>query len=354
MKILDQTMQAIKPTNKDLFSLAWKHLDNLTKPKGSLGRLEELAARLFVIAEGKNPRVDPPRIYTCAGDHGVVRAGVSLFPQEVTRQMVINFLNGGAAINVLARTCGVDLKVVDVGSAGPGYPEHDNFIQKKIAQGTRDLSAGPAMSIEECVQAIELGIALSDQAKAEGIRCLGTGEMGIGNTTPSTALYCAYLGLDPYEITGAGTGLDGEGIRHKAKVIARGLKANEQAVVSGNPVSILAALGGLEIACLAGLILGAAKNKMPVVVDGFISTAAFVAAWKMNSHVIDYAFFSHVSAEKGHQKILQSLQAEPILDLNMRLGEGTAAAMAIFILRCAANIFNEMATFEDAGVSREV
>ncbi|WP_457571830.1 nicotinate-nucleotide--dimethylbenzimidazole phosphoribosyltransferase [Desulfovulcanus sp.] len=352
MKLLKETLQAIKPTDKGLFQRAWKHLDNLTKPKGSLGRLEEIAARLFVISDGQKPEVDPPRIYTCAGDHGVVKAGVSLFPQEVTRQMVINFLNGGAAINVLAKTCGVDLKVVDVGSKGPGYSEHENFIQKKIAQGTRDLSVEPAMSRDECVQAIELGIALSDQAKAEGIRCLGTGEMGIGNTTPSTALFCAYLGLDPYEITGAGTGLDGEGIRHKAEVIARGLKANEQVVVSGDPLGILAALGGLEIACLTGLILGAAKNKMSVVVDGFISSAAFVAAWKMNPHVLDYTFFSHVSAEKGHKKILQILKMEPILNLDMRLGEGTAAAMAIFILRCAANIFNDMATFEDAGVSR--
>ena len=352
MKLLKETLQAIKPTDKGLLQRAWKHLDNLTKPRGSLGRLEEFAARLFVIADGEKPGVDPARIYTCAGDHGVVEAGVSLFPQEVTRQMVLNFLNGGAAINVLAKTCGVDLKVVDVGSKGPGYSEHENLIQKKVAQGTKDLSAGPAMSRDECVRAIELGIMLGDEAKAEGIRCLGTGEMGIGNTTPSTALYCAYLGLDPFEISGAGTGLDGEGIRHKAEVIARGLKANEQAIISGDPLDILAALGGLEIACLTGLILGAAKNKMPVVVDGFISTAAFVAAWKMNAHVLDYAFFSHVSAEKGHEKILQILKMKPVLNLGMRLGEGTAAALAIFILRCAVNIFNDMATFEGAGVSR--
>ena len=353
MELFKETLQIIKPTDKSLLQRAWKHLDNLTKPKGSLGRLEELAARLFVIADGGEPGVDPARIYTCAGDHGVVEAGVSLFPQEVTRQMVLNFLNGGAAINVLARTSSVDLKVVDVGSKGPGYPEHENLIQKKVAEGTKDLSSGPAMSRDECVRAIELGITLSDEAKAEGIRCLGTGEMGIGNTTPSTALYCAYLGLDPYEMTGPGTGLEGEGIRHKAEVIARGLKANEQAVSSEDPLNILAALGGLEIACLTGLILGAAKNKMPVVIDGFISTAAFIAAWKMNEHVLDYAFFSHMSAEKGHKKILQILKNEPIFNLGMRLGEGTAAALAIFILRCAANIFNEMATFDDAGVSRE-
>jgi len=276
---------------------------------------------------------------------------VSLFPQEVTRQMVANFVAGGAGINVLANTAGVEIKVVDAGSADGPYPEHPNLVQCKVAEGTANLAQGPAMTEEQCIRALLNGIALADQAAAEGFRAVGTGDMGIGNTTPSTALYCAYFGLDPQEMTGPGTGLGTEAMRTKCAAIQRGLAVNADAVASGDPVRILAALGGLEIATLAGLCLGAAKNRMALAVDGFISTAAFAAAWKICPAVMDYAFFSHASAEPGHTRAVQAMNARPLLDLGLRLGEGTGAALALFLMRAAANIYNDMATFSQAGVS---
>ena len=348
--LFEATVAAIRPVDESLEAPARAHLDDLTKPQGSLGRLEDFAAQLYKIAGGKAPGVDPARIYTVAGDHGVVKGGVSLYPQEVTRQMVANFLNGGAGINVLARTAGVDVAVVDAGSAGGPYPEHEGLIQMKVAEGTEDLSEGPAMTIDQCVHALANGIRLADDAAAEGLRAVGTGEMGIGNTTPSTALYCAYLGARPEEMTGPGTGLGAEAIRRKREIIRKGLEINTEAIQSGDPVRILAALGGYEIATLAGLILGAAKNHLAVAVDGFISTAAAVAAWKICPHVLDYMFFGHTSAEPGHIKAVGAMRARPILDLGLRLGEGTGAVMALFTLRSAANIYNEMATFSQAGV----
>lgn len=347
---LNEAISAISPVDAGLEAAARDHLDDLTKPKGSLGLLEDFAARLTMIAEGGAPGVDPARIYTIAGDHGVAATGVSLFPQEVTRQMVANFLNGGAGINVLAATGGIDVKVVDAGSAGGPYPEHPGLIQMKVAEGTANIAEGPAMSEDECITALLNGIELADRAKAEGLRCVGTGEMGIANTTPSTALYCAYFDLSPTEMTGPGTGLPAEGVSAKREIIRQSLAANAAAVESGDGLTILAALGGFEIATLAGLILGAAKNRLAVVVDGFISTAAYAAAWKICPAVADYAFFSHASAEPGHVKAVQTMKARPMLDLGLRLGEGTGAAMAMHILRCSANIYNDMATFSQAGV----
>jgi len=348
---LKTMLSAIEPVDKGLLAPAKAHLDNLTKPLGSLGRLEDIAARLYMISGGKAPCVDPARIFVCAGDHGVAAEGVSPFPQEVTRQMVANFLNGGAGINVLAKTAGIDLTVVDAGCAGGPFPEHPMLANSKIAQGTANLAEGPAMTMEQCAAALVLGIELADEAAASGVRCLGTGDMGIANTTPSTALYCAFLGLDPETITGPGAGLDAGGVSRKAKVIAKGLAANADALASGDPLSILAALGGLEIACLAGIVLGAAKNKLPVAVDGFISTAACVSAVKLCPAASDYAFYSHASAEQGHSKVMSALAGTPLLDLGLRLGEGTGAALAIFLMRAACNVFNDMATFDQAGVS---
>lgn len=351
--MLNRIIQDIMPVDKTHISRAQMHLDNLTKPRGSLGRLEELGARLYAINDGQNPVVDPGMVYTCAADHGVARSGVSLFPQSVTRQMVQNFLSGGAAVNILARKAGLLLKVVDVGVLGQEFPGHDLLVSNKIRQGTDDLSCGPAMSETECLEAVELGVKLSFDAHEKGIRTLCTGEMGIGNTTASTALFCAFLGHSPVELAGAGTGLGPDGIRAKAEVIARGLQANAGAVTSHIPQKILAALGGLEIACLTGIILGGAYKRMNVVIDGYISTAAYLCAWKMNSYVMDYCFFSHLSAEKGHAAVLKAIDAKPVLNMDMRLGEGTGAAMAFFVLKCAAGIFNEMATFDRAGVSRQ-
>jgi nicotinate-nucleotide--dimethylbenzimidazole phosphoribosyltransferase len=334
----------VTPLDQSLIPIVQEHLDNLTKPQGSLGRLESLALQLALISaaagRGLVPSADPARIYTCAADHGVASQGVSLFPQEVTAQMVRNFLNKGAAINALTTSCGVDLKVVDVGVKGTTFADAPGFMQHKIREGTADLSQGPAMTEDECLQALQLGFYLASQAAGHGFHVVGTGEMGIANTTAATALYCAYLGLAPEMITGPGTGLDQNGMRHKALVIRRALEVNLKDVASSDPVRILAAVGGLEIACLAGLILGGAAHKMAVVV-----------AWKCQPLVREYVFFAHGSAEPGHGIVLEHLDARPILDLGMRLGEGTGAALAIPVLRAAAAMYNEMASFTQAGVA---
>ncbi|MUM76603.1 nicotinate-nucleotide--dimethylbenzimidazole phosphoribosyltransferase [Pseudodesulfovibrio sp. F-1] len=348
---LEAVLAAIHPVDRAQAPRGQAHLDNLTKPRGSLGRLEDLALQLFLIQGGQPPCADPMRIYTVAGDHGVNEEGVSLFPQEVTRQMVLNFLRGGAGINVLAATAGAQLYVVDAGSCGGGYDDHPALIQAKIAPGTANLAKGPAMTREQCLRALLLGVSLADSALADGVRVLGTGDMGISNTTPSTALYCAFLGLDPVAVTGPGTGLDAEGMARKAAVIRRGLAANRQAVESGEPLAVLAALGGLEIATLAGLILGGARNRQMVCVDGFISTAAYVAAWKLCPAVADYCVISHASAEPGHGAVVKALGLWPLLDLGFRLGEGTGAACAMYLVRSAADMYTRMATFADAGVA---
>jgi nicotinate-nucleotide--dimethylbenzimidazole phosphoribosyltransferase len=350
---LASRLAAITPVDDRLAPTAQAHLDDLTKPRGSLGRLEELALRLYVIGRGAPPAVDPARIFTVAGDHGVVAEGVSIASSEVTRQMIANFLAGGAGINVLARRNGIELLVVDAGVAGGPFPEHRALIQAKIAPGTANIARGPAMSREDCVKALNLGFSLAERSAAEGIRCLGTGDMGIGNTTPSTALYCAFLGLDPVEITGPGAGLDAAGVARKAKVVARALAANQAAVASGDSLTILAALGGYEIATLAGLVLGAAARGLPVAVDGFISTAAALCALRLCPAAAGYVVYSHASAETGFARIAQAMGIQPLLPLGLRLGEGTGSALAIHLLRCAAAIFNEMATFSAAGVNKD-
>lgn len=347
---LDQTIASIRPADLSLRERGQAHLDNLTKPRGSLGRLEEIALSLWLVGRGEAPRADPCRVYTVAGDHGVVAEGVSLFPQEVTRQMVLNFLGGGAGINALCRASGIGLKVVDAGSCGGTYPEHPDLIQRKVAPGTTNFAHGPAMSEEQCLAALHLGMDLAGDCAAEGIRAVGTGDMGIGNTTPSTALYCAYLGFSPEEVTGPGTGLDAAAVGKKATVIRRALEVNRAALDKG-PLAVLAALGGLEIATLSGLILGCAARGIPVAVDGFISTAAYVAALRLCPTAADYCFLSHASAEPGHARICQKLGARPLFNLGMRLGEGTGAALALHLMRCACAMWNEMASFADAGVS---
>jgi nicotinate-nucleotide--dimethylbenzimidazole phosphoribosyltransferase len=346
-----QLIGRIAPVDPALRAPGQARLDSLTKPQGSLGRLEELALKMYMASGGDTPQADPARIYTVAGDHGVCAEGVSAFPVEVTRQMVLNFLAGGAGINVLAGTVGAELFVVNAGVAGDLFEPHPQLIQDRIGQGTANIAQGPAMSEADCERALLLGVELADRAHADGIRTLLTGDMGIGNTTPSTALYCAYLGLPPEQITGPGAGLGKEGVRRKIAVIERALAANADVVAGGDPFAVLAALGGYEIATLAGLVLGAAKNRQMVLVDGFISTAAYAAAWKICPHVAEYAVLSHASAELGHKSAVAGMGLSPLLDLGFRLGEGTGAACALFLLRSAADIFNKMATFAEAGVS---
>lgn len=343
---------AVRPLDKARLEAAQVRLDSLTKPQGSLGRLEELAQRLFAIGGGHRPiNITPAMMFTVAGDHGVVAQKICPFPQVVTRQMVQNFLAGGAAVNALCLSSGMDLRVVDAGCAGGPYPPHPQLIDRRLGDGTADLSTGPAMNRATCLAALRAGVELAQDAAQKGYRCLGTGEMGIGNSTPATALYCAYLGMDPQDVAGPGTGAEPPMVRHKAEIVGRALGVNAAALEGGDPVAVLAALGGFEIAMLAGIMLGAASTSLPVLVDGFICSAAYVAAVKMCPQVAGYAFLAHTSAEPGHRLAMTRMAGEPLLHLGMRLGEGTGAAVAYGLLKAAASMFDNMASMAEAGVS---
>lgn len=348
---LSSVVGAIGPADQEQSRLARERVDNLIKPLGSLGRLEELACRMASVQGASRLFADPARIYVVAADHGVCSEGVSVFPQGLTRTMIFNFLSGIAGVNVLAASAGAEVYAVDAGCRGEGFHPHPRLIQARVANGTANLATGPAMTREQCEEALLLGVSLAERAAADGVRVVATGEMGIANTTPSTALYCAYFGLDPDDMTGPGTGLGRQGVAHKAEVIRRGLAANADAVASGDGVEILSALGGLEIATLAGLILGGAANGQLVLVDGFISTAAYAAAWSVCPLVRDYSLLSHASAEPGHRRAVEAMGLSPMLDMGMRLGEGTGCAVLLPILRAAASMYNDMATFEEAGLT---
>lgn len=350
MSILEKTLKTIKPVDASLKATIQAHLDDLTKPQGSLGRLEEFAMRYCLAAGTAKPVMGKARICCFAGDHGVSVEGVSAFPREVTPQMVYNMLAGGAAINVFVRHIGAELKVVDMG-VDADFAMVPGLVDRKIARGTANLAVGPAMTLAQTTQALEAGISLAAEAAREGVTLLGTGDMGIANTTPATALFAAYLGLKPADITGRGTGVSDQGLQHKIAVIERGLAANKLAL--GDPLATLAALGGFEIAGIAGLVLGGAANRIPVVVDGFISTAGALAALKLHPAVADYVFFSHLSEERGHRFVMNALSLRPILDLSMRLGEGTGGALAMTLITAALKMYHEMATFSSAHVSQK-
>ena len=343
----------VTPVNPADEAAAQARLDNLTKPRGSLGRLEELARRLYAMRGGETPlRVDPAMMFTVAGDHGVAAQGVSPFPQVVTRQMVANLLAGGAGVNVLCRTGGMDFRLVDAGCVGGPFPPHEKLLDRRLGDGTADMSEGPAMSRETAAEGVRRGMALAAGEAARGARCLATGEMGIANTTAATAMYCALLDLDPDAMTGPGAGAGPERVRHKAAVIRRALSVNAALCRKDDPLGVLAAVGGFEIAVMAGVMLGAAAQRLPVLVDGFICSAAYVAAVRLCPALSGYAILSHASAEPGHGPALENLGlGAPLLHLDMRLGEGTGAAAAFHLLRCAAAIFNDMATFDSAGVT---
>ncbi|MDE5832820.1 MAG: nicotinate-nucleotide--dimethylbenzimidazole phosphoribosyltransferase [Desulfovibrio sp.] len=341
-----------EPVDERLLVEARKRLDSLTKPVGSLGRLEEIASRLYAIVGGTAClSVSPAIFYTVAADHGVASQNVSPYPQEVTRQMVENFLEGGAAINCLTRAFGLALRIVDAGCAGKPFPADPVLISRRLGEGTDDFSVGPAMSVETCEMGLKAGFEIGANAAAFGYDCVGVGEMGIANTTAATAIYCAFLDLDPEKIAGPGTGASPEMVKRKARVVRKALGANAEAVASGNPLRILAALGGFEITEMAGIMLACAAFRIPVIVDGFISSAAYVAARAFFPGLKDYAFISHKSAEPGHMAVTEALGVRPFLDLGMRLGEGVGAALLYPLLRGACVIFNEMATMDQAGVS---
>ncbi|RPJ54531.1 MAG: nicotinate-nucleotide--dimethylbenzimidazole phosphoribosyltransferase [Acidobacteria bacterium] len=350
MNLLNRTLGEVVPVDRSFEKEIRAHLDSLTKPPGSLGYLEELAVRYCLITGTSRPRLGGKMLFCFAADHGVVAEGVSAYPQEVTAQMVGNMLAGGAAINVLARHSGVDVNVVDIGVTAP-VGDAPGLLTRRIRAGTANIATGPAMSVAEAERAIEIGIELAQLAAAEGATLLGTGDMGIGNTTASSALLAALLPSDPKSVTGRGTGIDNFGLVRKVAVVERALEANRPLLSS--PLDTLVALGGLEIAGICGLILGAASLRVPVIVDGFISSAAALVAWRMCPPVADYLFFSHLSAEIGHRVFFSCLEARPILDLGMRLGEGTGAALAFSVIEAAIRIYNEMATFESAGVSKK-
>jgi nicotinate-nucleotide--dimethylbenzimidazole phosphoribosyltransferase len=348
MKQLTETLQTIKPLDLSLEPAIQTHLDQLTKPPKSLGRLEELAARFCLITGSTNPTLGRKKIFTFAGDHGVVREGVSAYPQEVTPQMVRNMLAGGAAINVLAKHVGAEVAVIDIGVIDP-LDEAPGLIRRKVKTGTDNMAQGPAMRLDEAVQAVEIGIDLSASAAKEGISLIGTGDMGIGNTTPSSALFAALLPCPVEDITGRGTGIDDAGLIKKIETIKKALAVNKLHL--DDPLKTLAAVGGLEIAGICGLCLGAAAHRVPVVVDGFISSAGALAACRLSPNVRDYLFFSHRSEEAGHATFLRLFAVEPILDLKMRLGEGTGAALAMSLIEASVKVYNEMATFASAQVS---
>ena len=302
-------------------------LDSLTKPQGSLGRLEELALQLGLIQATDSPKIGRKAMFVFCADHGVVEEGVSPYPSEVTGQMVANFRSGGAAINVLCRHANIEPVIVDMGVGRP----------------TRNFTREPAMTRAQAEHALQTGFAHAAHAET-----LGAGEMGIGNTTSAAALFSAFSGLDPSETAGRGTGLDDAGVARKVDVIRRGLALLP---FTNDPIKTLADLGGFEIAAITGLILGAASRRRVVVLDGFITGAAAIVARAIAPASLDYAVFSHCSAEHGHKKMLDFLDARPLLNLDMRLGEGSAAALGIGLLESAVNLYTEMATFETAGVS---
>lgn len=322
-------------------------IDNKTKPQGSLGRLEELALKIGEIQNTQSPEIKNPAMLVFAADHGLADEGVSPFPKEVTAQMVLNFLNGGAAINVFCRQNGIDLKVIDAG-VDFDFPESESLVNAKIRKGTTNMLHGVAMSREECEEALNKGREQIDTAHANGTNIIGFGEMGIGNTSPASLLMHKFCNIPIEDCVGMGAGLNSDGVTRKLEILK---KVTEQHGSVSGAKNILATFGGFEIAMMAGAVLRAAELGMIILVDGFIATSALLAAYHINNNVLKNSIFCHQSKEPGHKLVLEYLKAEPLLDLNLRLGEGTGAAIALPIVQAAVNFLNEMASFEDAGVS---
>lgn len=350
MKRLDAVLKQIKPVDGKLDQEIQRRLDHLTKPVGSLGRLEELAKTLCRIRGEIISGLDRKVIVVFAADHGVVEEGVSAYPQEVTAQMVANFAAGGAAINVLARQVGAEVVVVDAGVKSP--VKFKSVRQKKVAPGTANMAQGPAMTLEQARRSLELGMeTVSELHSEKPISILGLGEMGIGNTTAATAVLAALTGEAVEKITGLGTGISSDGKKKKVAAIEKALKINNPNQKNG--LDILRKVGGFEIGAIAGAILAAAANRIPVAVDGLISTAGALIACSLAPRSVDILIASHQSVEPGHQKMLQVLKLEPYLDMNLRLGEGTGSALLMGLADASLKILSEMATFDSAGVSKK-
>lgn len=349
MNKISEVIKSITGVDEAKIKIAQERLDNLTKPRGSLGRLEELAKLIVGITKKENPSLENKVIFTLAGDHGAVEEGVSSYPREVTPQMVYNFLRGGAGINVLAGYVGAKVIVADLGVAVDLEP-HPELIVKKVNYGTRNFAKGPAMTREEAIKSVEAGIELFEDEFKKGVNIAGTGDMGIGNTTASAAIAAVFTKRKVEEVTGRGTGIDDKTLRNKIEIIKRGIELNRPD--PKDPIDVLAKVGGFEIGGLTGIILAAAARKVPVVLDGFISGAAALLAYCLAPKVKDYFIASHCSVEKGHKIILDFIGLKPLLDLDLRLGEGTGAALAMSLVEASIKIMTEMATFESAGVSK--
>ena len=353
MTLLTQTIASILPLDNEAAWAADARLNSLTKPPGSLGYLEELVRRYAAIRHDESVKPGRGAIAVFVADHGVADEGVSAFPQAVTAEMLRNIAAGGAAISVLARRFGYSLKVVDVGvKVDTSAKPLAGVTYRRIGAGTRNFLDGPAMSRDETTRALEVGIEIARELGRDGATLIGIGEMGIANSTPAAAILCALTALAPVSIVGRGTGLDDAGVRRKIEVVTRALEIHRAALASGE--SMLAALGGFEIAAMAGVCIGGAAFKVPVVVDGYIATAAAAVADKIHPGLFDHLFFSHRSAEGGHALALEHFKLRPILDLDLRLGEGTGAALAMNVIESALDLLDNMATFESAEVSGKV
>jgi len=347
MSRISETVAAIRPLDATAMQSARERQNVLTKPQGSLGRLEEISIQVAGIQGRPRPDVSSKAVFVMAGDHGCVAEGVSAYPQEVTPQMVANFARGGAAINVLARHVGVRVVVVDMGVAGEC--SDSQVITRKIGRGTRNFAVGPAMSVEEARRCVDTGIELFEAELARGLDLVGTGDMGIGNTTPSAAIIAAFTGRSPAEVTGRGTGIDDKRLATKVSVIERALATNKPD--PSDALDVLAKIGGFEIGGLAGVIIAAAAHRVPVVIDGVISSAAALIATGLAPRSRDYLIAGHKSVEPGHGAALDHMRLAPVLDLGLRLGEGTGGVLAMGLVEAAVKTLNEMATFSDAGVS---
>ncbi len=353
MGLLEQTLGAVAPPDEAAAAEAARRLDSLTKPRGSLGDLEEIVRRYAAVRRAPAAPIGRGALTIFVADHGVAEEGVSAYPQTVTAEMLRNIASGGAAISVLTRRLGYRLWIADVGVAIDTSAEAlPGVAYRRIAAGTRNLASEAAMSPAEARAALEIGIEVARAAIAEGATLIGIGEMGIANSTAAAALLAAITGLKPAHLAGRGTGLDDAGVRRKVVVIERALELHHAALA--DPLGALAALGGFEIAAMAGACLGGAAKNVPVVVDGFIATAAAAAAERLYSGLLAHLFFGHRSAEGGHALALERLGVRPILDLGMRLGEGTGAALAMSMIESALALYREMATFESAGVSEKI
>ncbi|GAA3227357.1 nicotinate-nucleotide--dimethylbenzimidazole phosphoribosyltransferase [Nonomuraea helvata] len=354
--MLAETLAAIRPADPHAMAEAQAYQDRLTKPRGSLGQLEEIAVRLAGAAGVTPPPMpEPAALAIFAGDHGVHARGVTPWPQEVTVQMVANFLAGGAVANAFAAQAGVSVTVVDVGVAAD-LPDGPGLVKRKIGYGTDDMSKGPAMSVDQAVRALETGIGVARDLVASGARCLITGDMGIANTTASAALIAVFAGRDPAEVTGRGTGIDDEMYQHKVDVVRDALRTNG---LSGSLISpsealrALAAVGGFEHAAIAGLILGGAAARVPVILDGVIAGAAALVAAALDPAALDHCVAGHRSAEPGHAVALDHLGLRPLVDLELRLGEGSGGLLAHPVICAAVRVMHDVATFDSAGVTEK-